>query len=112
LHSQFTHALQHVSHLAQRAFSRLCQRDAIVGIARGHAQATHLGVHALCDGQTGGIVLALLTRRPDDRRCMVVFSELPERVRFRCALIEAILVLIVAAIAVPLVKGRVASHRY
>lgn len=46
---------------------------------------------------------------------MVVFSEAPGlRVRLRCALIEAMFVLIVAAIAViPSVrqKGAVASHR-
>src|SRR5690606_31502328 len=56
--------------------------------------------------------LALLTRRPDDRRCMVVLRDWPDSARLRCALIEAMLVLIVAAIAVFPLEKRVALHRY
>ena len=38
-----------------------------------------------------------VTRRPEDRRCMVVLSELPEMLRLRWALMEATLVLMVMA---------------
>ena len=43
--------------------------------------------------------LALLTRKPEDRRCMVVLKEAPDKVRLRCALMEEILVLMLDAIA-------------
>ena len=39
--------------------------------------------------------LALLTRRPEDRRCMDVASEFCEVVRLRCAFSETTLVLMV-----------------
>ena len=43
--------------------------------------------------------LALFTRKPDDSLCMVVLKEAPDKVRLRCALMEAILVLMVDVIA-------------
>jgi hypothetical protein len=43
--------------------------------------------------------LALLTRKPEDRRCIDVASELALVARLRWAFSELILVLIVAAIA-------------
>jgi hypothetical protein len=42
--------------------------------------------------------LALLMRRPDDRRCMDVASEPADWARLRCALSEGMLVLMVEAI--------------
>ena len=66
LHGQLAHALQHVAHFAQSAFGRLRQRDAVVGIARGHRQAFDLGVHALGNGQASSIVFG--TVHPQARR--------------------------------------------
>ena len=57
LHRQFTHALQHIAHLAQSTFSGLRQRNAIIGIACGHSQAAGLRLHALRDRQASRIVL-------------------------------------------------------
>jgi len=57
LDSQFTHALQVVADLAEGAFSGLGQRDAVVGVANRDVHALDLGVHALRDGEAGGIVL-------------------------------------------------------
>ena len=57
LHRQFTHALQRVADLAQRAFGGLRQRDAVVGVAHRDVHAAHLRVHAFGDGQAGGVVL-------------------------------------------------------
>jgi hypothetical protein len=56
LHSQFTHALQHVAHFAQRAFSGLRQGNAVVGVAGCHIQAFDLGVHALGNCQASSVV--------------------------------------------------------
>ena len=42
--------------------------------------------------------LALFTRRPEDRRCMEVARELPDRLKLRCELIDTTLVLMVIAI--------------
>jgi hypothetical protein len=47
-------------------------RDAVVGIAHGHVHAAHLGVHALGDGQAGGVVLGAVDAQPEDRRCIEV----------------------------------------
>jgi hypothetical protein len=57
LHRQFTHALEDVGGLAERAFCHLRQRDAVIGIAHGHVHAPHLGVHAFGNRQAGGVVL-------------------------------------------------------
>ena len=38
--------------------------------------------------------LALLTRKPEDRRCIEVANEPPDKLRLRCALMETTLVLI------------------
>ena len=42
LHGQFTHALEHVCDLLGRAFRRLDQRDAVVGVADGLVEAADL----------------------------------------------------------------------
>ena len=57
LHGQFTHTLQHVTHLAQCAFSGLRQRDTVVRIAGSHGQTLGLRIHALGNGKTGRVVL-------------------------------------------------------
>lgn len=49
--------------------------------------------------------LALFTRKPEDKRCMVVLKEAPDSTRLRCALMEGVLVLMVDAIA----NGRFAA---
>jgi hypothetical protein len=43
--------------------------------------------------------LALLMRKPDESRCMDVCSDACDMVRLRCAVSDAILVLMVEAIA-------------
>ena len=57
LNGQLAHPLAHVADLGQGAFCGLGQRDGVVGVADGDVHAAHLGVHALGDGQAGGIVL-------------------------------------------------------
>jgi hypothetical protein len=88
LHRQFAHALQHVADLADGAFCRLQHGDAVVGIARGLLHAAHLAEHALGNGQAAAS-LALLTRSPLDRRCMVVDSPAWLWLRLRCAFRDA-----------------------
>ncbi|MPM95583.1 hypothetical protein SDC9_142738 [bioreactor metagenome] len=66
LHGQFSHALQHVSYLAQGPFGCLGQRDSIIGIARCDGQTADLGAHAFGNGQASRIVLGAVdtqTRR-------------------------------------------------
>ena len=57
LHSEFTHALQHIAGLDQGAVCGLQQVDAVVDVAHGLVQATDLGGHVLADGQACGVVL-------------------------------------------------------
>ncbi len=57
LHREFTHALQRIADLADRAFGRLRQRDGVVGVADRNVHAAHLRIHALCDRQTCSIIL-------------------------------------------------------
>jgi hypothetical protein len=57
LHGQLADALEVVADGAERAFGRLRQRDAVVGVAAGLRQALDLGGHALGDGEAGGVVL-------------------------------------------------------
>ncbi len=84
LHRQFAHALQRVGDGGQRAFGRLRQRDAVVGIADRDVDAADLRVLAVGDGQAGGVVAcAELTRRPEDRRCIEVASEDCDMLRLR-----------------------------
>src|SRR4029453_16311518 len=56
LHRQVTHALQDGGGLGESTFSRLHDRDAVLGVADGNLQATDLRAQALGDGQTGGVV--------------------------------------------------------
>nr|WP_233254474.1 hypothetical protein [Limnohabitans sp. 2KL-51] len=56
LHGQFTHALQDVGDFVHGAFTRLHQRDAVVGVANGHVQAASLGFHSGGNGQACCVV--------------------------------------------------------
>ena len=49
--------------------------------------------------------LALFTRRPEDRRCMEVAKELPDKPRLRWALMDTTLVLIDIPMLIPLLDG-------
>ena len=60
---QFAHALQQSVTVASARFGGLRQRDTVVGVADRDVDAADL-VHAVGDGQAGGVVLAELTRRP------------------------------------------------
>lgn len=57
LHRQFAHALQHIVHGGQAALGHLRHGDGVAGVAHGHVHAAHLGVHAVGNGQAGGVVL-------------------------------------------------------
>ena len=57
LHGELAHALQQVTHLAQRAFLGLAQRDLVIGVAQGHGLAADERRHAAGNGQAGGVVL-------------------------------------------------------
>ena len=56
LDGELADALQDRVHLVQRAFRRLHERDAVLGVAAGLGGAADLGAHALRDGQAGGVV--------------------------------------------------------
>ena len=72
--------------LHQRTFSRSgSEGNAIVGIAGRLIQAIDLRGHALGNGETGCIVLALLMRRLEERRSSEVASEDWELFRLRVA---------------------------
>jgi hypothetical protein len=95
LHRQFTHALQRVAHLAQRAFGRLRHRDAVVGVAHGHVHAAHLGVHALGDRQAGGVVLGAVDAQARGQALHRRGSDICDVLRLRCAFSDTRLVLMV-----------------
>jgi hypothetical protein len=57
LHRQLTHPLQRIADLAQRAFGRLRQGDAVVGIACRDVHPLDLRIHPLGNRQTGSVVL-------------------------------------------------------
>jgi hypothetical protein len=97
LHRQFTHALEDVAHLAQRAFSGLRQRDRVIGVAGGHAHAAHCAFMRSAMARPAASSLAPLTRRPEDRRCIEVAREDWLVLRLRCALSDTRLVLMVWA---------------
>ena len=56
MHSQFTHALQHVGDFVRRAFSGLDHRDAVIGVAHCLVKTADLGSHFVADGQAGSVV--------------------------------------------------------
>ena len=56
LHREFAQTLQIVADFAERAFGRLRQRDAVIGVARCLIQAANLRGHPLGDGEAGGVV--------------------------------------------------------
>ena len=56
LHLQVTDALQHRVHLGERAFRRLDERDAVLGVALRLGEAADLTAHLLGDREAGGVV--------------------------------------------------------
>ena len=83
----------------QRAFCRLQQRDAVVGVAVGLLEATDLRREALRDCQTGGVVFGAVdaqTRRQTLQRWAMLDCEF---IRTRCELIGHHVVLITCAIS-------------
>ena len=56
LDGQVTDALEHRVHLAQRALSGLHERDGVLGVALGLAEAADLGAQLLADRQAGRVV--------------------------------------------------------
>jgi hypothetical protein len=95
LHRQLADTLQVVGDLAHRAFGGLEHRDAVVGVADRHVWAYMRSAIA----RPAASSLALLTRRPEDRRCIEVASEDWLVLRLRCALSETTLVLMVMGMA-------------
>src|SRR5690554_2238767 len=56
LNRKFAHTLQNVGDFLQRAFSGLYQRNAVVSVADGLVETTHLRGHAVRNREAGGIV--------------------------------------------------------
>ena len=67
-------ALQDRVHLVERAFRRLDERDAVLGVAAGLGGAADLGAHALRDGQAGGVVGGAVDAQAADESFSIDFD--------------------------------------
>ncbi len=56
LDGQFAHTLEDAVRFGQRAFSRLDERDAVLGVFRSHVEAADLAAHFFRNRQAGGVV--------------------------------------------------------
>ena len=84
LHRQLADTLQVVGDFAERAFSRLRQRDAVVGVARGLVEAADLRREALGDREAGSVVLGAVDAQAR-RQALQGGGELAHRMSTGCA---------------------------